>query len=637
MKSPFLHISRSLALKLCLGILIVVTIVFTLSLGYLYEHSREMVKDEAMARATNMLDNTELRVSGVLKEVETVTENAVPHILENLYPDSLLNFSRRTVELSKNINGCSITMEPGFFPQFDHDFSAYTIRQDDQLKTVIEGKYNYYAKPWYSNPSAKKEACWIDPYNDYNEGTLSSPVMITSYCKPIQNHESKMIGVIATDLSIEWLSKTISANKPYPNSYCFMLGSNGNYFVHPDRLKLVKESIFKSPDGEKSPEIIALGHKMTTGQSGNIRVNIDGKPCLVFYRPVTNTPWSIGMVCPEDDIFEGYNRLSYLLIGILVAGLLLMFFICWRITKHFIDPLNELAKQARHITDGNYSQSLPPSKRTDVVGNLQNSFVKMQNTIRQQVNHIQEVNAEMEKSNEELTKANMLEEEANQRKTIFIHDMSMQIRTPLNLIAGFMQVLRDTFGLLSTEEKDNFTDTMKQNAITVKRMAYMLFDVSWRGDQKIYDMSKAVNVNDVVELSIKDFKEMIPHDVRLDYTTTIPDDKCIYTNALYLHRILRELLFNAKKFAPNNIVGLHVDTHNGYIRFVIEDGGPGIPPEELEHVFEPFVKLDSFTEGLGIGLGLTRQHVNNLGGSIKIDPEYKDGLRVIVELPDKQL
>ncbi|MBQ3926322.1 MAG: ATP-binding protein, partial [Bacteroidaceae bacterium] len=63
----------------------------------------------------------------------------------------------------------------------------------------------------------------------------------------------------------------------------------------------------------------------------------------------------------------------------------------------------------------------------------------------------------------------------------------------------------------------------------------------------------------------------------------------------------------------------------------------GIPPEELEHVFEPFVKLDSFTEGLGIGLGLTRQHVNNLGGSIKIDPEYKDGLRVIVELPDKQL
>lgn len=635
MKNLFLHINRSLALRLCLGILGFVITIFFLSLGILYQRSREMVKEEALERASRMLENTEQQVTGFLQEVEAVTDNAEWHIINNLYPDSLLNFSRRTVELSRNINGCSITLEPGFFPQLDHNFSAYTVRNGDQLETVIEGNYNYYEKPWYKIANEKNSACWIDPYNDYNEGTLSSPVMIASYCKPIHDASDKMIGIIATDLSIEWLSRTISARKPYPNSYCFMLGSDGHYFVHPDRMKLIKESIFSSTGGNKNPEIIALGHEMTTGQSGMMNIKLNGQSCQVFYRPVAHTPWSIALVCPESDIFEGYNRLSYILVTLLFVGLLLMFLICWHITKHFLQPLNVLAQQARHITNGNYNQQLPPSQRNDVVGHLQNSFVTMQQTINQQITHIQEVNAKMEKSNAELTTANQLAEEANQRKTIFIHDMSMQIRTPLNLIAGFMQVLRETYGLLSNEEKDNFTDTMKQNSVTVLRMASMLFDVSWRGDQKVYDMSKDVNVSEVLDKCIYDFKAKDPHDVRLDYTNTLPDNKCLHSNALYLHRIIREILFNAKKFAPNNIVGLHVDTHDGKIRFVIEDNGPGIPLEEQQHVFDPFVKLDCFTEGLGLGLGLTRQHVTNLGGTIVIDPEYTDGTRFIIEFPDK--
>ena len=630
MKSPFLHISRSLALKIGLGILIFVAAVFTFALGYLYKHSRDLVKEEAMDRAEQMLNNTELLLMGYLLEVETVTDNAESHIFENLHPDSLLKYSRRTVELSKNFNGCSITMEPGFFPQLDHNFSAYTVRSGDLLETEVEADYNYYAKPWYKAPHDKGEACWIDPYNDYTEeGTLRSPVMITSYCRPIHNAEGKIIGVISTDLSIEWLSRAISAHKPYPNSYCFMLGSDGHYFVHPDHMKLVKESIFKPSDGKKNPEMIALGHEMITGQSGTMTIDLNGETCLVFYRPVSGTPWSIALVCPESDIFAGYNRLSYMLGTLIVIGLLLMFFVCWRLTKHFLQPLHVLAQQARQITDGNYEQELSHSNRTDVVGQLQNSFVSMQNSIHEHITRIQAVNDDLEKSNEKLA------EEANQRKTIFIHDMSMQIRTPLNLIAGFMQVLRDTYGLLSTEEKDNFTDTMKQNAVTVQRMAHMLFDVSWRGDNKTYDTSKAVYVNEAVEKSIQDFKEKAPHDVRLDYSNALSDSKCIFSNALYLHRILRELLFNAKKFAPKSIVGLHVDIHGDKIRFVIEDNGPGIPREEREHVFEPFVKLDCFTEGLGIGLGLTRQHVTNLGGTIIIDPDYTDGTRIIVEIPDR--
>ena len=206
MKSPFYHINRSLSLKLCLGILLFVVIVFILSLGFLFERSRAMVRQEGIAHAELMLDNISQRVMGYLNEVEVATNNIEWLVLENLRPDSLLNYSRRVVEQNPNINGCSITMEPGYFPELGRNFSAYSLRDHDSIETVLEAPYNYYEKVWYRTPREKNEACWVDPYNDYNEGTLSSPVMIASYCLPLKDQNGYCIGVIATDLSITWRS-----------------------------------------------------------------------------------------------------------------------------------------------------------------------------------------------------------------------------------------------------------------------------------------------------------------------------------------------------------------------------------------------------------------------------------------------
>ena len=635
MSSIIDHIKQSLSWKLSLGILLMAVPIFMLSIGLLFLQSKEQIKAEATKHAASVLNTQMQRINRAMNIVKTATDINDWEVTAHLDPDSILAYSRFIVMLNGQIDGCSISTEPNTFPKYGRHFSAYTVRDGDSVTTVIEEPYDYFEKVWYKKPHLQGKPCWAVYYDESDSLDLTLDGMIASYSKPLYNDDKHFVGIISTDLSLIRLSKMISEEVPYPESYFVMTGEEGRYFVHPDSTKLFNKTIFSDIDPKQNADIYALGHEMTTGKKGSMRVKVGGTWYQVCYQPVPDTPWSLALVCPESDIFEGYNRLSYILVTLLFVGLLLMFLICWHITKHFLQPLNVLAQQARHITNGNYNQQLPPSQRNDVVGHLQNSFVTMQHTINQQITHIQEVNAKMEKSNAELTTANQLAEEANQRKTIFIHDMSMQIRTPLNLIAGFMQVLRETYGLLSNEEKDNFTDTMKQNSVTVLRMALMLFDVSWRGDQKVYDMSKDVNVSEVLDKCIYDFKAKDPHDVRLDYTNTLPDNKCLHSNALYLHRIIREILFNAKKFAPNNIVGLHVDTHDGKIRFVIEDNGPGIPLEEQQHVFDPFVKLDCFTEGLGLGLGLTRQHVTNLGGTIVIDPEYTDGTRFIIEFPDK--
>lgn len=635
MKSPFYHINRSLSLKLCLGILLFVVIVFILSLGFLFERSRAMVRQEGVAHAELMLDNISQRVMGYLNEVEVATNNIEWLVLENLRPDSLLNYSRRVVEQNPNINGCSITMEPGYFPELGRNFSAYSLRDHDSIETVLEAPYNYYEKVWYRTPREKNEACWVDPYNDYNEGTLSSPVMIASYCLPLKDQNGYCIGVIATDLSITWLSNAISAEKPYPNAYCMMLGEDGNYFVHPDRLKLVKESIFSSVDAQKHPDIITLGHEMTSGKKGHMRVNIDGEPCIVFYEPLEGTQWSIAIVCPEIDIASSYIRLMYILLPLLIIGLLLMFFVCWKIIKHFIRPLDQLAQQSRDITAGNYDKVLPQSDRTDVVGNLQNSFITMQKSINEHISNIHQVNEEMEKRNSELLTANQLIEEADQRKVAFIHDVSLQIRTPLNIIAGFMQVLRETSSVLSAEEIASFTETMKQNTTTITRMANMIFDVSrMEGNQRV-DLSKEVEVIAIVKEAIATFEEKATEEtVTLNLITNLPEEYTIHSNLLYLRRILRELLLNAKKFASKKVVNFYVETAGNKLRFIVEDKGEGIAEADRETVFAPFVKLDSFSEGLGLGLGLALHNARLLGGSLTLDSTYTEGARFILEIPN---
>lgn len=635
MKSVYYHLNRSLSLKLCFGILLFVVVVFTLCLGFLFERSRQLVKQEAMEHATHMLNNIALRVNGYLDEVETATENMEWLVMENLRPDSLLNYSRRVVEQNPIVNGCSITMEPDFFPQYGRNFSVYSLRDNDSIISVYENQYNFYEKIWYKTPREKNEACWVDPYNDFEEDALSSSVMIASYGKPLKNENGNLLGVISTDISITWLSSAISAEKPYPHSYYMMLGGDGQYCVHPDQLKLVKESIFSSVDVQQHHDIITLGHEMTSGKKGNMCVNIDGEPCIVFYQPLEGTSWSIALVCPESEISNSYSRLIYVLMPLLIIGLLLMWVICWKTIKHFIRPLDQLAQQSRFITDGHFDKTLPPSDRSDVVGRLQNSFISMQQSINDHVTQLQQVNEEMEKQNSELLSANAMIEDADRRKATFIHDVSLQIRTPLNIIAGFMQVLRETFTLLPEEDINNFTQTMKQNTFTIQRMANMIFDASRMDGQQKIDVSKEVQVMSVVQETIKIFNEKQPYDAVLNFTTTLPDDFTIHTNRLYLFRVLRELLINSKKFATDKVVNMTMElVDDKTLRFVIEDKGVGISATDRDHVFAPFVKLDNFSEGLGLGLGLTRHNARLLGGSLTLDTTYTEGTRFFVDIPN---
>ena len=638
MKNPVINIIRqirqSLSLKLGLGILLMAIPIFVVSLGILYVESRDNVKKEATERASSVVNTTMQRIDRYMNTVETATNINDWEVTEYMNPDSVLACSNYVVSMNSYIDGCSVSMEPNIFPKFGKYFSVYTVREPDTITTVIEEEYDYFDKIWYKMPRMLGEPCWVVYYDEGDSLELTLDGMIASYSKPLYNAKKDFIGVISTDLSLLRLSKIIATEKPYPDSYFVMTGEEGRYFLHPDTAKLFTHTIFSDADPKENADIFALGHEMTTGKQGNMRVIIDGEPCLVSYQPVADTKWSLALVCPERNILQNYNRLNYIVAPLIFIGLLLILLFSSMSITHAILPLNNFVSRIRRIEEGNYDEAIPRSQRHTVVCRLQNSLSIMQESLKQHLNDIQQMNAEASQRNEELARASELAKEADRQKSLFIQNVSHQIRTPLNIIMGFAQVLRESHGLLPKEEKKSITDMMSHNAILLQRMVMMLFDSSAKGiTEEIYTKkNKIVYCNELARDSIALIKEHHP-DITIAFKTSLPDSAFIYTSDIYLSRSVNELLYNAIKYSDGQNISLSVSEKGTMVRFVIEDTGTGIPEGDATRLFEPFIKANDLSDGLGLGLPLAKRHITHLNGNLILDTSYRKGCRFIIELP----
>jgi signal transduction histidine kinase len=235
-----------------------------------------------------------------------------------------------------------------------------------------------------------------------------------------------------------------------------------------------------------------------------------------------------------------------------------------------------------------------------------------------------------------------LAEEAVKKTTTFIQNLSHQIRTPLNIIMGFANVIHENIVSRSKREDalDPFhdinvgkiTDMMKHNTIQLKRMILMLFDSSSTVDELMGNRTDEVSCNEVVRESI-DYT--LGHFQKLDvkFESELSDATHILTSHIYLTRTLRELLDNAANYSDGKHITLQVSQTETTVNFTITDVGPGLPENAEELIFKPFIKFDDMSEGLGLGLPLCKRHALSLGGDLIYDKDYKEGCRFILQMP----
>lgn len=638
-------IRKSLSRRLSLDIILLAVPVFVLSLGVFYVQSRYLIRQEAIERSNSILRTTIQRVSNYMSTVEVSANTNAWLLEENFTPDSMLSISRRIVTTNPHVLSCTVCAEPDMFPQYGRNFSVCSIQEDDTVYTVRETDFEYTERLWYKQPLSTVRACWVDPFSEHAGVGLDHNEAVATYCRPLSSEDGKILGVLATDFSFSRLAETIlSTEHPYPDAYFILLGGDGRYLIHPDSTCLFRKTIFTDADPRTNSDRIALGHQMTKGKQGTMHIRINGQRCHVSYQPVPGTDWSLAMVCPDSEVLAGYFRLAYVIIILIIVGLVAILWLCNRVVKQTVTPINKLLGYTQNIASGNYDEVIPRSDQQDDIGRLQNSFATMQQALHDNMGKISHTAEEIRKQNEQRALEMQLAEETIKKKSQFIQNLSHQMRTPLNIIIGFANMLHE--GIVSRsqgtpdqetvpkESLSNITETMKYNAIHLKRMVLMLLDSSstTAAEELMGNRKDEVSCNAVARESI-DYTEDHFQGVKIKFETELSDMIHILTNHLYLMRSIRELLYNAAKYSDGKHIVLHVSQTDTTILFTVEDVGPGLPENSDDLLYKPFIKIDDLSEGLGLGLPLTKRHALSLGGDLIYDKSYKDGCRFILELP----
>ena len=547
------RIRRKLSAKLSIGITLLVTPIFVLALGILFLYSRQIIRQETIKHAVNVLHTTTQRLRTQMNLIENGVNSNSWLLEENFQPDSLEIISQRIATLNRTINSCRVITSPDEIARMKYGFAV----------------------------------------------SVSTGDTIFTYSKPLRPDGDSIKAVVMATLSYKQLSSIIKeAEQPFPGSY-FML-------VDKDQ-------------------------------------TCDTENSRVFYSTLPDTDWNLVLVCPDSELMKICHQLFYIAFSLLAAGLLFTLLICYLITRRTIKPLNQLLTISKKIVEGHYEEMIPSSSRKDAIGRLQNSFAVMQQSLFKHVSSIRETAQETTKHNTELAHAMKLAEEAVKKKELFIQNVSHQMRTPLNIVMGFADVLHDSLtaqragnnqGQLQEEEVTDITETMTYNAVHLNRMIQMLFDSSEYGSsQELFSQKNdRVSCNDIARECLNYARERFPK-VTIHFATDLSDNTVILTNHLYLMRTLRELLFNSAKYSDGQHITLRVTDTPSSIHFAVEDVGPGIAPEALNLLFKPFVKVDDLSEGLGLGLPLAKRHAISLGGDLIYDADYQKGCHFILEVP----
>jgi signal transduction histidine kinase len=234
----------------------------------------------------------------------------------------------------------------------------------------------------------------------------------------------------------------------------------------------------------------------------------------------------------------------------------------------------------------------------------------------------------------ELRKAYDQALESDKMKTAFIQNISHEVRTPLNIIGGFSQVIANPDIDPGIEERREIARMTQKNARLITTLIDEMLLVSLNESTEAAKKENQIEINNLMRGVMKEAETNLSSKTKIQYDTTLADEFTILTNEYMLKIIVNSLVDNAAKNTPKGTITLKATMpSDDELDLIVEDTGCGIPAAEAEHIFERFVKLDTFKQGIGLGLPLCRMLIEKLGGTVRLDTSYTQGARFVVTLP----
>ena len=220
------------------------------------------------------------------------------------------------------------------------------------------------------------------------------------------------------------------------------------------------------------------------------------------------------------------------------------------------------------------------------------------------------------------------------------------MRTPLNVLSGFTQVLATPDIEISSEELQSISQKIVDNSERITHLMDKMLDLSQINSNADIECCDTVKPADIAQQAIDE--SGIREATHLQLTVQQSDEAqslSFVTNRKSAAKALALLLDNAAKFThPLAVKGhraenqqarvtLAISVTQQGVSFTVEDNGIGIPPEQAENIFTDFVQLDEYSDGTGIGLPIARSLARHMGGDIFLDTAYTNGARFVMNLP----
>lgn len=330
-----------------------------------------------------------------------------------------------------------------------------------------------------------------------------------------------------------------------------------------------------------------------------------------------------------------YQMLWFKFVIALIAAFLILLAVRWR----FIRLRKDKIRLERIV--------LERTKKVEIQKReleIQRNIARHQrDTIAEQRDELEHFNQKLEQKVKERTHeleiAKLKAEDADKLKSAFLSNMSHEIRTPMNAIIGFSELLLDQS--FDESEKKSFAELIRSNGDHLLNLLNDIIDVSMiEAGQMKFSKSKVI-LSDLVQevyLNFKNNRTLKLQKREVDFELhAMPHVVTLNTDSVRVKQVLYNLISNAIKFTERGSIEIGFIKADKFVEVYVRDTGIGIEPENQKRIFERFRKVEKDKKNLyggnGLGLTISRNLIEQLGGTMRVESVYKSGSTFYFTLP----